>query len=208
MIAPLYDSVDGWPGPRRVPRAGLEGVGDGFLALADLYTDRGRDGRFTSNSNDVIYAVNCIDRPAQAGADQARAATPALQQASPRFGAYLAWSSLPCATWPVQPVDAPHVITADGAPPILVVGTTRDPATPDSWSERLASQLLSGVLLTYDWRRAQAPIAEAASASTPTSTASSSTARHRPKAPAARERSGRRRLSTRRVPVLRPCRSP
>jgi pimeloyl-ACP methyl ester carboxylesterase len=149
VIAPLYDSVDGWPILRRVLQLGLAGIGDGFLLLADFYTDR-EGGRFTSNSNDVIYAVNCLDRPSAGGADEARAAAPVLEGTSPRFGAYLAWSALPCDTWPVEPVGAPGVITADGAPPILVVGTTRDPATPYAWSERLASQLSSGVLLTYE----------------------------------------------------------
>jgi pimeloyl-ACP methyl ester carboxylesterase len=150
VIAPLYDNVDGWPILRRVLQLGLAGIGDGFLALADVYTDRARDGRFTSNSNDVIYAVNCLDRPASGGADEARAAATVLEQASPRFGPFAAWSALPCGTWPVEPVDAPRVIAADGAPPILVVGTTRDPATPYAWSERLAGQLSSGVLLTYE----------------------------------------------------------
>jgi pimeloyl-ACP methyl ester carboxylesterase len=149
VIAPLYDSVDGWPVLRRILQLGLAGIGDGFLLLADFYTDR-EEGRFTSNSNDVIYAVNCLDRPSAGGADEARAAAPVLQGTSPRFGAYLAWSALPCDTWPVEPVGEPRVITADGAPPILVVGTTRDPATPYAWSERLAAQLTSGVLLTYD----------------------------------------------------------
>ena len=38
--------------------------------------------------------------------------------------------------------------TAAGAPPILVVGTTGDPATPYPWAQALARQLSSGVLLT------------------------------------------------------------
>jgi hypothetical protein len=32
----------------------------------------------------------------------------------------------------------------------VVVGTTRDPATPYAWAEALASQLDSGVLVTRD----------------------------------------------------------
>ena len=36
-----------------------------------------------------------------------------------------------------------------GAAPILVVGTTGDPATPYQWAEALAAQLESGVLLTW-----------------------------------------------------------
>mgnify|MGYP003343021650 CR=1 FL=1 len=34
------------------------------------------------------------------------------------------------------------------APPLLVVGTTGDPATPYAWSERLSKTLAGSVLLT------------------------------------------------------------
>ena len=37
-----------------------------------------------------------------------------------------------------------------GSPPIVVVGTTRDPATPYMWAQGLAKQLASGVLLTHE----------------------------------------------------------
>jgi predicted alpha/beta hydrolase family esterase len=50
----------------------------------------------------------------------------------------------------VPPTGKPHRIAAPGADPILVVGTTRDPATPYAWAEALASQLDSGVLVTRD----------------------------------------------------------
>ena len=46
-----------------------------------------------------------------------------------------------------QPV--PHV-HAKGAAPIVVVGTTRDPATPFRWAVALAHQLDSGVLVRRD----------------------------------------------------------
>jgi hypothetical protein len=41
-------------------------------------------------------------------------------------------------------------IEAKGADPIVVVGTTRDPATPYRWAEALAGQLSSARLLTYE----------------------------------------------------------
>ena len=39
--------------------------------------------------------------------------------------------------------------TAEGSRPILVVGTTRDPATPYEWSKTVAGTLDAGRLLTY-----------------------------------------------------------
>jgi hypothetical protein len=36
-----------------------------------------------------------------------------------------------------------------GSPPILVVGATKDPATPYVWAQRLAAELQHGVLVTW-----------------------------------------------------------
>ena len=41
-------------------------------------------------------------------------------------------------------------ITGEGAAPILVIGTTGDPATPYEYAERMAEQLTSGVLVTLE----------------------------------------------------------
>ena len=68
---------------------------------------------------------------------------------APRFGAATAWLSQACTLWPVKPRGVP-AIDAKGAPPIVVVGTTNDPATPYVWAESLAEQLDSGHLLTIE----------------------------------------------------------
>jgi hypothetical protein len=120
-----------------------------LLALADEYTDRTPKG-YGNNQNEVIYAVNCIDRPDLTSVAQGKADAAKFKAASPRFGSFLLWGSLPCANWPVKPEDKPHKITAPGAKPIVVVGTTRDPATPYDWAVGLAGQLESGVLITRD----------------------------------------------------------
>lgn len=66
------------------------------------------------------------------------------------FGRGFAWAALNCAYWPTPATGTPHPIEAKGADPILVVGTTKDPATPYKWAQALADQLASGRLLTYD----------------------------------------------------------
>jgi len=60
------------------------------------------------------------------------------------------WSALACHDWPETAEYRPPKLTAAGAAPIVVVGTTRDPATPYAWAKELASTLTSGVLLTRD----------------------------------------------------------
>jgi len=148
VVAPLYDKQS-WPALRAALVQLSHGRGDDLLRFSDLYSDRGPSG-YTSNANEVIYAVNCLDRPADETVTQVQALVPAFERASPVFGSALAWSSLPCTDWPVKPARGPARITAPGAAPILVVGTTRDPATPYAWAVSLAKQLSSGVLLTRD----------------------------------------------------------
>lgn len=148
VVAPLYDKQS-WPALRAALVQLSQGRGDDLLRFSDLYSDRGESG-YTSNANEVIYAVNCLDRPEDETAAQVQALVPAFEKASPVFGSSLAWSSLPCSDWPVRPAHGPARITAPGAAPILVVGTTRDPATPYAWAVSLAKQLSSGVLLTRD----------------------------------------------------------
>ena len=77
------------------------------------------------------------------------AAALAASRAAPLFGPPIVWGSLPCAYWPVPSYPLPR-IRAAGAPPILVAGTLRDPATPYRWAQALAGDLSSGVLLGWN----------------------------------------------------------
>src|SRR6185437_7070499 len=96
------------------------------------------------------YATSCIDRPSPSDPSAwDRDAVRAAEEA-PDFGASTVYGGLVCAFWKVAPVDREHAVRATGAPPILVVGTTDDPATPYKWAQSLASTLSSGVLLTYE----------------------------------------------------------
>ena len=71
-----------------------------------------------------------------------------IQAVAPTVWKFFAYGGLKCADWPA-PVPAPLAsYAAQGAPPILVVGTTNDPATPYPWAQKLATTLSSGVLLT------------------------------------------------------------
>ncbi len=149
IIAALYTDTT-WPFLRQALRLALGGDGRGLLALADAYDGRDRNGHYASNELAANVAVNCVDRPDVTSVADVQAEPPSYRQASTLFGESLAWSDLTCAYWPVPPEVTPHAIAARGAPPILVVGTIRDPATPYAWAQGLAEQLASGRLLTYD----------------------------------------------------------
>ncbi|MBO4255508.1 alpha/beta hydrolase [Streptomyces griseorubiginosus] len=149
VIAAMYDEGSWGQLREALTSAMKENDGAGLLVLSDSYYERDADGRY-SNLMFANAAVNCLDLPAAfSSPDQVEKALPAFEKASPVFGEGLAWASLNCAYWPVRATGEPHRIEAKGAAPIVVVGTTRDPATPYRWAQSLSRQLSSARLLTY-----------------------------------------------------------
>lgn len=148
IIAGLYSS-DTWPILAQAVADVLSGNAQSLLDLTDSYTMRQPDGTY-ANTTEANAAINCVDRssPTQLSVYQADAVR--FAQQAPDFGALEAYGPLVCAYWPVPPTDQPHRITAKGAPAIVVVGTTGDPATPYAGAQALASQLASGVLITHN----------------------------------------------------------
>ncbi|WP_226343682.1 alpha/beta hydrolase [Agilicoccus flavus] len=149
-LAQAMYSQELWDGLTDALRNGLKGDGTTLFNLAEQYAGR-EDGRYTSNIMQVISAVNCLDRgskPADLATMEAKEKQFAAK--APTWGPFMAWGSSTCETWPVPPVDRPEKITAAGSGPIVVVGTTRDPATPYEWAQRLASELENGHLVTRD----------------------------------------------------------
>jgi len=123
--------------------------GDGslLLLLTDPLNGRRSDGSY-SNLIDANRAVSCLDFPAARDPSAIPAKAQAWAKDAPRFGPLFAWDEVDCAMWPVPPDRIPAPIAADGAPPIVVVGSTGDPATPYAWSQSLARQLSPASLLT------------------------------------------------------------
>ncbi|MFC7218141.1 alpha/beta hydrolase [Streptomyces polyrhachis] len=150
VLQAMY-AEDFWPTLRdALAQALREKNGTGLLDLSDQYYERNPDGSYGSMMS-AFAAVNCLDQPAPfrvPGDVQKRVAD--FEKSSPVFGRDFAWAALNCGEWPVAATGTANRIEAKGAPPILVVGTTRDPATPYAWAQALAGQLSSGVLLTYE----------------------------------------------------------
>ncbi|MFI9601511.1 alpha/beta hydrolase [Streptomyces sp. NPDC052043] len=150
VIAAMYDQA-AWPQLRAALTSAMKkNDGATLLALADSYYERDSGGHY-SNLMYANAAVNCLDLPAPfTSPEQVEEFVPAFEKASPVFGRGLAWNTLNCAYWPVKNTGRPHRIEARGAAPIVVVGTTRDPATPYRWAQSLSRQLSSARLLTFD----------------------------------------------------------
>ncbi|MFT4234406.1 MAG: alpha/beta hydrolase, partial [Microbacterium sp.] len=147
-IATLLYSEGNWPTMTQVLTDVLGGGADYALNIADFYNSRDADGTYTDNQNEAFTAYNCMDYPEESDADE-DAINAEIAEKAPTIAPY--WSgSDPCMWWPYPPTGTREKITADGAAPIVVVGTTGDPATPYKWAQSLADQLSSGVLLTYE----------------------------------------------------------
>jgi pimeloyl-ACP methyl ester carboxylesterase len=116
------------------------------FALADNYSERDNNGHY-SNTTDAFNAVECTDSPSPS-VDQIRALQSQWRAKYPLFGATLAVGLLNCAEWP-STKDPYPTGKAVGAPPIVVVGTTNDPATPYASTAKLANMLGNSTVVTW-----------------------------------------------------------
>jgi pimeloyl-ACP methyl ester carboxylesterase len=148
IIVPLYNR-DYWPILDVALEAGLRGSGKELLSLADAYTSRGPDG-YTDNAFQMLPVVNCLDYSDAISDAEIEALIPRFEKASPTFGRIFAADLGACADWSHSSGRDGATLNAKGSAPILVVGTTRDPATPLRWAEGLAGQLDNAVLVKRD----------------------------------------------------------
>ncbi|WP_415961143.1 alpha/beta hydrolase [Streptomyces sp. 021-4] len=101
------------------------------------------------NGDAALTAVNCLDVPHPRSLRPYWAALAPADQAAGVYGTAGVTADLTCRDWP-SGGRRPHRVDADGVAPVLVVGTTGDPATPYEESVSLAEQFPEGMLLTYE----------------------------------------------------------
>ncbi|MGR0220600.1 alpha/beta hydrolase [Agromyces sp. ZXT2-6] len=149
IIFPLY-SAESWSYLSEMFESVMFGEADTALAFADLYYGRESGGTYRDNSTEAFRAVNCLDYTYDADVSSMRESAAELAEAAPIIGPYFGYGDIGCAAWPYQSESERAAISAEGAAPILVIGTTGDPATPYQWAVALAEQLDSGVLVSYE----------------------------------------------------------
>ena len=150
VVAPLYNQ-DNWTYLDQGLQAALDGDGTVLQLLSDSYTSRSPVGNgYTDNSFEAFPAISCLDDPASIPAADVPDEFPAFEKVSPTFGDFFAWGLAGCDGIRVEASEPSPTITAEGAAPIVVIGTTRDPATPYEEAVALADQLDSGVLVSRD----------------------------------------------------------
>jgi pimeloyl-ACP methyl ester carboxylesterase len=146
VVAALY-SKEQWTTLAKALGDLRRGDPTGVFALSDQYNNRDPRGRY-DNQIDANSAINCADEEQPETLARIRQLQSSWRAKYPIFGAPLAMSLMSCAVWPAKHDPYPTG-AAVGAPPIVVVGTTGDPATPYENTAKLARMLGSGVVVTW-----------------------------------------------------------
>ena len=147
VLVTLYDQAF-WPYLDQGLTALESGDGRILLILADSYNQRHSNGTYDNLFNGAYESTYCLDFPVPTDIAAYDQLGPAYAKASPFFGPWSQYSNLQCAYWPVKPKHGQGPLTVSGAPPILLVGGTNDPATPYSEAQSVNSQIQGSVLLT------------------------------------------------------------
>ena len=101
-------------------------------------------------STGAMIGTNCLDYRVEGDMATWKAQSEELERIAPRFATIAEAGDLGCQAWGHTGTQPPKALHAKGAAPILVIGTTGDPATPHEWAVALADQLDSGQLLTWE----------------------------------------------------------
>jgi pimeloyl-ACP methyl ester carboxylesterase len=146
VLGAMYSEAS-WPSLAAALALAERGDGSFMLLISDPFRGRKENGSY-SNQQDAYTANTCLDFPAPTDIDTYTSWAKALEKTAPHFAQQIAYNDLPCAFWPMPATGRPHKVSAPGAPPIVVVGTTGDPATPYAWSKALVQQLETSTLIT------------------------------------------------------------
>ena len=151
VLSMLYDRSRGWPIlSDALAQAVTTGQAPALLSLSDQYLGRSPDGHWDPlvEANAVI---SCVDRPLKAAPTTAAelADVAAFQAQLPPWGG--SWATTYCLGMP-KPAKGDRLgdVRVQGTAPILVIGTTGDPATPYAGAEALAGRVAGSDLLTFD----------------------------------------------------------
>ena len=141
----LYTTEQNWPPlTKALDQAINHRDGSAFAASEE------QDSSSKDDGGGAFQAVTCLDYPVEGDTTTWAAQYEQAKREAPIFADSAVGMDLVCSVWGHNGTRKPTQIHARGAAPILVVGTTGDPATPYAWSKSLAEQLDSGQLLTWE----------------------------------------------------------
>lgn len=150
---PLYSRFS-WPDLTDMFQKLEKGDPEPAFAQADQYNDRTSSGTYSSNGYEIYTAVTCDETTLGTDGVDILGDMARIERAAPVLGKYVAYGDTAaleatCDAWPYRPARLPDSYSAPGSPPIVVIGTTNDPATPYAQSVTLAKDLSKGFLFTH-----------------------------------------------------------
>ena len=176
QVRDLFTSVDRSPLPSSDPNRPVTGSEIRMAVMYSLYGDEQSWSGLSSSLDEAINqrngalirqitgqtvaevvntaavreAITCLDYPVDGDMAVWSARHEEIRREAPTFGGSAASADLGCQAWGHNGTRQPAPIHAKGAAPILVVGSTGDPATPFEWARSLSEQLETGHLLTRE----------------------------------------------------------
>jgi len=152
VISALYDKAFGWPELAQALEDAKAGDGSLLLALADSYNGR-RDNGTYDNIGQVFDAIHCDDRydATQTWEDFVAEYQRQVQE-YPLLGGYTGSTKLGCDPRYPEPPASEQLgdVRVDGSKPVLILGTTHDPATPYAGALDLAQRIKGSRLVSFD----------------------------------------------------------
>ncbi len=149
IAMPLYDDTAWFALDVAFDEAINDGTGDMFLTLFDLYMSREGD-TFTNNMVEANWAISCADTYVEGDLAQWEELSDKMAEEAPIFGEVMGYSQYMCDIMPGGEEGPLGPFVAKGSDPIVVVGTTGDPATPYAWSEAFANNMENSVFVTWE----------------------------------------------------------
>jgi len=137
-----------WPSLERSLADAQLGDGGGLLALFDSYFQRLPDGSY-GNELEAFQSISCADTSDRPTVEETAAEAKLLNEVAPRLAPDGSAGSFLCTFFP-DATDPRITITGDGAGPIVVIGTTGDPATPFDSTVRMSNTLEDGRLVIVE----------------------------------------------------------
>jgi pimeloyl-ACP methyl ester carboxylesterase len=148
IIFPLYNTAN-WPYLVDLFNDVSNGSAKVAFELSDAYNDRNSNGTYQDNETEAFTAINCLDYPSDPTVSTMRAQEVQLDKEAPVFGHLMAYGGTGCFDWPYKPTRTAGALAAKGSAPIIVIGTTGDPATPYAMAKHVSTLLQNGHLITY-----------------------------------------------------------
>ena len=150
IASALYDDVTGWPKLARALNQALLGDGSLLLELSDEYSGRSQTGKYFSNENDIAPIISCLDWPNSFETVPNITTYQKFVTVAPIFGPFLAANGIFCKYLLPNVIHINSNLNIQVTSRVMIIGTTRDPATPNDWAVALYKKFHGSIFLTLE----------------------------------------------------------